>query len=135
MPYYGSAGDPGLFGKIFKKLKHIKLGRFVGKVAAAALSGTPVTAAIRGVTGAALKAEKGRFLSRFGYRPSSPAPGAVTKVQAINEATGRVQAVSVAPRIAQRFKKARRKGARARLVGGRVKYESSFARRRRLGLI
>jgi len=138
MPYYGNRGDPGLFGKIFKGLKKLKVGRFIGKIAAAALSGSPVTAAIRNVGSAALKAEKGRFLTRYGYRPSSPAAGAVTKVQAIKDVQGQapqVVSVRVAAPVAARYLAARRRGARARIVGGRVKFESSYARRKRLGLI
>jgi hypothetical protein len=119
MPYYGDpyTGDPGLFGKIFKGLKKLKIGRFLGNVAHATTTG--------GVLGA------------LGYRPASPAKGVVSKVTEIRAANatapGGVSTVKVAAPLARRARKARatfRVGA-----GGRVKAESSFARRRRLGLV
>lgn len=56
MPYYGDHmdGDPGLFGKIFKGIKKIRLGHIIGQA----------------------------VLPGLGFRPASPAPGVVTQAQA-----------------------------------------------------
>jgi hypothetical protein len=57
MPYYGDyyAGDPGLFGKIFKGLKKIRLGSIIGRA----------------------------VLPGLGFRPAAPAKGVVTKAQEV----------------------------------------------------
>jgi len=111
MPYYGDHfdGDPGLFGKLFKGLKKIRLGSIIGQA----------------------------VLPGLGFRPSSPAKGVVTKVAEVRAVTGSgpagtIKTVGVAAPLAAR---ARKRKATFRVVGGRVKAESSFARRRRLGLI
>lgn len=62
MPYYGDhlAGDPGLFGKIFKGLKKIRLGSIIGHA----------------------------VLPALGFRPASPAPGVVSAVQTVRSVAG-----------------------------------------------
>jgi hypothetical protein len=115
MPYYGDHfdGDPGLFGKIFKGI-----GRAVKKIRLGSIIGQAV-------------------LPGLGFRPSSPAKGVVSKVAEVRAVTGTgpagaIKTVGVAAPLAAR---ARKRKATFRVVGGRVKAESSFARRRRLGLI